>query len=165
MPVWMTSLLHYFSLPEIGLPAIFIVSFISATVLPMATEPVLFSYVKLNIDQFWWAIMVATIGNTVGGMLTYWMGYGVKKAYSKKNPAYTSKYFSWLQRLGAPILLLSWLPIIGDALCAMAGWVKLPWKSVAIYMMLGKLLRFIIMTLFLLWVPDDFWSWIGTIFT
>lgn len=164
MPVWMTSLLHYFSLPEIGLPAIFIVSFISATVLPMATEPVLFSYVKLNIDQFWWAIMVATIGNTAGGMLTYWMGYGVKKAYSKRNPTYTSKYFFWLQRLGAPILLLSWLPIIGDALCVMAGWIKLPWKSVIVYMTLGKLLRFIIMTLLLLWIPNGFWSWIGTVF-
>lgn len=165
MPAWMTSLLHYFSLPEVGLPAIFAVSFVSATILPMATEPVLFSYVKLNIDQFWWAIIAATIGNTTGGMLTYWMGYGVKKAYTKKHPAHTSKHFFWLQRLGAPILLLSWLPIIGDALCAMAGWVKLPWKSVMIYMALGKLLRFIIMTLLLLWIPNGFWSWIGTVFT
>lgn len=158
MPDWMTVLLHYFALPEVGLTAVFSAAFISATLLPMATEPILFAYVQMNPEQFWLAIAVATVGNTAGGMLTYWMGYGVNKAYVKTHPAHHSKYFAWLQRLGAPVLLLSWLPLVGDALCAMAGWLKLPWRVVLMYMVLGKFLRFVLMTAFLLWVPHDFWT-------
>jgi membrane protein YqaA with SNARE-associated domain len=63
--------------------------------------------------------------------------------------------------MGAPVLLLSWLPIIGDALCVMAGWLKLPWRVVLVYMTLGKFVRFVVMTLALLWIPDDIWTQIG----
>ncbi|MGL4767499.1 MAG: YqaA family protein [Formosimonas sp.] len=160
MPEWLNALLQLFSLPEVGLPAIFVVAFVAATILPLATEPVLFGYIKLNPDLFWWAIIVATIGNTLGGMVTYGMGYGAKKAYAKNHDA-TPKHFVWLQRLGAPVLLLSWLPIIGDGLCLMAGWLKLPWRSVLFYMGLGKLIRFVVMTLALLWIPESIWTNIG----
>ena len=160
MPDWLTSLLQFFSLPEVGLPAIFAVAFLAATLLPMATEPSLFGFIKLNPDQFWWAIIIATIGNTLGGMLTYWMGYGVHHAYAKRHEA-PPKHFLWLKRMGAPVLLLSWLPIIGDALCVMAGWLKLPWRGVLVYMTLGKFVRFVVMTLALLWIPDDIWAQIG----
>jgi membrane protein YqaA with SNARE-associated domain len=162
MPEWLTTLLHYFSLPEIGLTAVFVVSFLSATFLPLATEPVLFGYIKLNFDQFWWAIGVATLGNTIGGMLTYWMGYGAKSAYIHRHTDHQPKHFLWLQRIGAPILLLSWLPVVGDALCAMAGWAKLPWRGVLLYMGVGKFIRFVAMTFALLWIPADFWHKIAS---
>lgn len=157
MPTWFTTVLHFFALPEVGLPAIFIVAFVAATILPMATEPILFGYIKLNPDMFWWAILIATIGNTLGGMLTYSMGYGAKHVYAKKHDA-APRYFLWLQHIGAPMLLLSWLPLIGDALCLMAGWLKLPWRQVLVYMTIGKLLRFIAMTVILLWIPDHVWT-------
>jgi membrane protein YqaA with SNARE-associated domain len=157
MPDWLTALLHFFALPEVGLPAIFMVAFIAATLLPMATEPVLFGYIKLNPDMFWWAIVIATIGNTAGGMVTYWMGLGAKHVYAKNHDA-APKHFLWLQRIGAPFLLLSWLPLIGDGLCLMAGWLKLPWRSVLIYMATGKFIRFVLMTLALLWIPDHVWT-------
>ncbi|MFM6921977.1 MAG: YqaA family protein, partial [Polynucleobacter victoriensis] len=74
----MESNLHNFlvwlSLPIVGLPAVFAVSFVSATLLPMGSEPVLFGYLKLNPDMFWVAILVATVGNTLGGMLDWLMG-------------------------------------------------------------------------------------------
>ena len=155
MPEWLATTLTYFSLPQVGLPAIFAVSFLSATVLPMVTEPVLFGFVKLNPDQFWLAILVATVGNTMGGMVTYFMGYGAKKAFAKEKPVI---HLRWLQRLGAPVLLLSWVPLIGDALCAMAGWLKLPWRGVLLWMSVGKFIRFVVMTAALLWIPDGFWQ-------
>ena len=65
MPEWLTHLLEFFSVSSVGLPAIFAVSFTSATLLPMATEPVLFGFVKLNPNLFWVAILVATVGNTL----------------------------------------------------------------------------------------------------
>ena len=155
MPDWINHLLQVFSLSSVGLPAIFVVAFVSATILPMATEPVLFGFVKLNPELFWPAIVVATIGNTLGGMVTYYMGYGAHELLAHDKP---SVHLRWLQRLGAPVLLLSWVPLIGDALCAMAGWLRLAWRPVLLWMALGKFIRFVVMTTALLWVPESFWQ-------
>jgi membrane protein YqaA with SNARE-associated domain len=155
MPDWLNHVLQLFSLSSVGLPAIFVVAFVSATILPMATEPVLFGFVKLNPDMFWLAIVVATIGNTLGGMVTYFMGYGAHELLAHDKPP---AHLRWLQRLGAPVLLLSWVPLIGDALCAMAGWLKLAWKPVLLWMAAGKLIRFVVMTGVLLWIPESFWQ-------
>ena len=155
MPDWLNHVLQLFSLSSVGLPAIFVVAFVSTTILPMATEPVLFGFVKLNPDMFWLAIVVATIGNTLGGMVTYFMGYGAHELLAHDKPP---AHLRWLQRLGAPVLLLSWVPLIGDALCAMAGWLKLAWKPVLLWMAAGKLIRFVVMTGVLLWIPESFWQ-------
>lgn len=48
----------------------------------------------------------------------------------------------WLQRYGAAALLLSWLPVIGDLLCVLAGWLRLPWGAVLLYLTLGKAVRY-----------------------
>src|SRR5436305_165253 len=68
------------ALPTVGLPAIFVVSLVSATLLPLGSEPAVFGYVKLNPDMFWPAVLVATLGNTVGGAIDWWMGYAAKLA-------------------------------------------------------------------------------------
>ena len=68
MELWLHAhialLLDWLSLPLNGLPTVFIVSLISATLLPLASEPVVFGLVKLNPELFWSAIAVATVGNT-----------------------------------------------------------------------------------------------------
>jgi membrane protein YqaA with SNARE-associated domain len=55
-------------------------------------------------------------------------------------------------------LLLSWLPIIGDPLCAVAGWLKMPFWPCVTYMAIGKFLRYLILTELLMRVPDHFWQ-------
>ena len=150
----LSSLLAAFALPTVGLPAVFAVSFVSATLLPMGSEPALFGFIKLNPDWFWLGIVVATLGNTLGGAFSYLMGYGAKKVFA---PDSTPRYLGWLQRFGPKTLLLSWLPVIGDPLCSVAGWLKIPfWPSLA-YMALGKLVRYIVVTMLLLAVPDSVW--------
>ena len=74
MQAWLDHLLALLALPEYGLSTVFVVSFVSATLLPMGSEPAVFGLVKLNPDLFWSAIAVATIGNTLGGALTWAMG-------------------------------------------------------------------------------------------
>ena len=161
----MESNLHNFlvwlSLPIVGLPAVFTLSFVSATLLPMGSEPVLFGYLKLNPDMFWVAILVATIGNTLGGMLDWLMGFGASKAHEKLLGPKEHKLLKWFEKLGPQALLLSWLPIVGDPLCAVAGWLRLPWLPCLMYMAIGKFLRYLTMTYALLMVPDGFWSAIG----
>jgi membrane protein YqaA with SNARE-associated domain len=161
----MESELHNFlvwlSLPAVGLPAVFIVSFISATLLPMGSEPVLFAYVKVNPDLFWLAVLVATVGNTLGGMLDWLLGFGASKAHEKLSGRHEHKLLKWFEKMGPPALLFSWLPIVGDPLCAVAGWLRLPWLPCLIYMAIGKFLRYVSMTYVLLMIPDGFWSYIG----
>jgi membrane protein YqaA with SNARE-associated domain len=62
----------------------------------------------------------------------------------------------WLRRWGPKACLLSWLPIVGDPLCAVAGWMKLPFWPCVAYMAVGKFARYVIMTGALVWaVPTD----------
>ena len=169
MEAWLTShiaqLLAWLALPEHGLSTVFVISFISATLLPLGSEPAVFGLVKLNPDLFWWAIAVATLGNTLGGMVSWWMGYGahhavdlVRKAKqaddqpSSMSDKMNSRALKWLERLGPKACLLSWLPGVGDPLCAVAGWLKMPLLPCATYMAIGKLIRYVVMTSLLMWV-------------
>jgi membrane protein YqaA with SNARE-associated domain len=147
----MLHLLELLSLPDIGLSTLFVVAFVSATLLPMGSEPALFGLLKLNPDLFWQAIAVATAGNTLGGALTWWMGWGSGKMF-QKSKASEHRALLWLQRLGPKACLLSWLPVVGDPLCAVAGWLKLPFWPCVAYMAIGKCLRYIGMSAALLWM-------------
>jgi len=149
-----TSLLNALALPTVGLPALFVVALVSATIMPMGSEPAVFAVVKMNGDLFWPAVLVATAGNTVGGAISWAMGYGAKRAFAKERQ---TRWFGWLQRFGPKTLLLSWLPVVGDPLCVLAGWLKMPFWPCVVYMAIGKLGRYLTMTWLLLEVPDGFW--------
>ena len=159
MEAWFESVLALLALPKFGLSTVAIVSFVSATLLPLGSEPVVFGLVKLNPAMFWPAIFVATAGNTAGGALTWWMGYGAERAYervSHRKPP-DPRALRWLTKFGAKGCLLSWLPVVGDPLCAVAGWLKLPFWPCVLYMGIGKFLRYFTMTIFLLWaMPGQF---------
>ena len=153
-----TWLLHLIAAPEVGLTSVFIISVISATLVPLGSEPAVFAVIKANAAMFWPVIAVATVGNTLGGAIDYWLGYRAKETFAKER---TSRWFGWLAHYGAKTMLLAWLPGIGDPLCTLAGWLKLPfWPSIA-YMAVGKFLRYLTMTTLLLYVPDGFWLAIG----
>ena len=121
----------------------------------MGSEPAVFGFVKLNPDQFWLAVAIATVGNTLGGVVDYWIGCGAHEAVARGKQTI---HLKWLQRLGPKALFFAWLPVVGDPLCAVAGWLKMPfWPSVG-WMALGKFLRYTLMTAALLWVPDAWWT-------
>ncbi len=153
MELWLTDLLHWLALPEFGLSTVFAVSFISATLLPMGSEPAVFGLIKLNPDLFWAAMAVATVGNTLGGMVSWWMGWGSRKVTQRwGNSAHHLRALAWLEKLGPKACLLSWLPVVGDPLCAVAGWLQLPLWPCTVYMAIGKFGRYLFMTTALLWV-------------
>jgi membrane protein YqaA with SNARE-associated domain len=147
-------LLAVLAVPETGLFSVFLVGFLSATLLPLGSEPTLFAVVKANPALFGLAIAVATLGNTLGGMVNYWMGYGARQAFASER---STRWFGWLERFGAKTLLLAWVPGIGDALCTVAGWLKLPAWPCALYMAAGKFVRYVCITTILLRVPDGWW--------
>jgi membrane protein YqaA with SNARE-associated domain len=147
MELWLDHLLSLLALPKFGLSSVFVVSFISATLLPLGSEPAVFGLVKLNPDLFWPAIGVATAGNTLGGAVTWWMGLASHKVVDKyRHSQHHLRALDWLQRLGPKACLLAWLPVVGDPLCAVAGWLKLPFWPCVIYMAIGKFARYLTMT-------------------
>jgi membrane protein YqaA with SNARE-associated domain len=158
MEAWTLHLISLLALPRFGLSTVFIVSFVSATLLPLGSEPAVFGLVKLNPDLFWPAIMVATVGNTLGGAVTWAMGVGAHRlADAYKHSASHLRALRWLEKLGPKACLLSWLPLAGDPLCAVAGWLKFPFWPCVAYMAIGKFARYVTMTAALLWVfPEGF---------
>lgn len=159
MDAWITSLLHTLALPEVGLTTVFVVAFVSATLLPMGSEPAVFGLVKLNPDLFWPAVLVATIGNTLGGVVSWAMGYGAHAAIDRARGSPTHlRALDWLERFGPKACLLSWLTVVGDPLCAVAGWLKFPLLPCVVYMAIGKFLRYTLMTAGLLWLIPADWS-------
>jgi membrane protein YqaA with SNARE-associated domain len=154
MEAWLHSLLEWLALPQFGLSTVFVVALISATLLPAGSEWAVFGLVKLEPSLFWPAMVVATAGNTVGGAISWWMGYGAERAYEHlrhRKPA-EARALQWLQRFGPKACVLSFLPVVGDPLCAVAGWLKLPFWPCVGYMAIGKFLRYVTMTAALLWV-------------
>ena len=157
MPLWIDHLLLLLALPQYSLTTVFVVSFISATLLPLGSEPVVLGVVHLNPDMLWPVVLVATIGNTLGGALDWWMGFGahqVADKYSHSN--HHTRVLDWLKKLGPKACLLAWLPLVGDPLCAVAGWLRLPFWPCLAYMAVGKFARYLLMTTALLGVWDRF---------
>jgi membrane protein YqaA with SNARE-associated domain len=147
MDIWIDQLLHALALPQYSLSTVFIVSFISATLLPLGSEPVVYGLVKLNPALLWQVITVATVGNTLGGAVDWWMGYGASKVADRFQASSMHLHaLRWLEKLGPIACLLAWLPLVGDPLCAVAGWLRLPFWPCVFYMAIGKFLRYVALT-------------------
>ncbi len=153
MEAWLTNLLQALALPEYGLSTVFVVAFVSATLLPLGSEPAVFGLIKLNPHLFWPAILVATVGNTLGGMVSWWMGLGAHKMVDRYRDSPTHlRALRWLERLGPRACFFAFLPIVGDPLCAVAGWLKMPLAPCTAYMAAGKFARYMAMTVGLLYL-------------
>jgi membrane protein YqaA with SNARE-associated domain len=158
MEAWFESVLVLLALPKYGLSTVFIVALVSATLLPLGSEFAVIGLVKLNPELFWPAVAVATVGNTLGGMITWWMGYGAELAFERvAHKRVQVRALQYLERFGPKACLLSWLPGVGDPLCAVAGWLKMPFWPCTMYMAIGKFGRYVVLTAALLWVfPGQF---------
>lgn len=171
IPTLVTAALHWLALPEFGLGALFLLATLSATLLPMGSEAALVALLQVHPQLYWAAIVTATAGNTLGGVISWWMGRGAQRAWVRArrsaarqtttdvstagNVARRSRSSRlarvWLRRWGARTCLLSWLPVVGDPLCAVAGWLHLPFWPCVLYMAVGKFLRYLVMSSAILW--------------
>ena len=86
------------------------------------------------------------------------MGWGSHSLVDKYRHSDTHlRALDWLERIGPKACLLSWLPGVGDPLCAVAGWLRLPFWPCLLYMAIGKFARYVTMTAVLLWLfPGGF---------
>ncbi len=152
-----------------ALAGLFALAMASATLLPLGSEAAVLALAHTHSDWQLAVWLTATLGNTLGGVITYAMGRGahrlvrqrVWRANGRRGHALhagdvaTAPHVSqtradrvaalsrrWLQRHGPLACLLSWLPVVGDPLCAAAGWLRLPFWACALCMALGKAARY-----------------------
>ena len=165
--------------PEAGLFGLFLSSFLAATLLPGGSELVLVALLLAHPEQAATALLLATLGNTLGGMTTYGLGrlipvkigagppqadvsglpppgvggsepglraWGANKVGAGGTAPgaaqFAGHHTDALRRWGPAVLLLSWAPLAGDALCAAAGWLRLPLLPCALWMAAGKGARY-----------------------
>ena len=128
--------MEYFLTTDGSLFALFLSSLLSATILPGNSELALFAVVRLHPNRISDALILATVGNTLGGMSTYLLARLLPR---KELPG----RLSLVNRYGVLALLFSWTPVVGDALCAAAGWLRLNWLASTFWIALGKFGRYL----------------------
>lgn len=124
----------------LALASLFASSFLSATLLPGNSEAVLVALLVSGLSHPWLLVLIATMGNSLGGATNVILG---RLFPVRKQSRWQGKATSWLKRYGAATLLLSWMPVIGDLLCLLAGWMRISWGPVLFFLCLGKALRYI----------------------
>ncbi|ELR65393.1 Putative membrane protein [Photobacterium marinum] len=130
---------------ESALWMLFTTGFLSATLLPGGSEANLIATLKLGDNLVWMVVLVATLGNTLGGMTNYWLGRLLPDKTSDEKHGH--KALQWLKKYGFVSLFFSWLPVIGDPLCLAAGWLRMHhWLSFFI-IMAGKAARYSVLAL------------------
>lgn len=117
-------------------------SFLSATLLPGSSEFVLVSLLLAKTASPWLLVAIAAVGNTFGGLTNMIVGRLLPDRHSGQGRALAQR---WLQRYGIAALLFSWVPIIGDMLCVLAGWLRLPWGQATLCIFIGKALRYLVL--------------------
>lgn len=135
--------------PDAGLWGLAASAFLSATLLPGNSEVVLVGVLAKYPQLFWQAIAIATLANTLGGMSSYLLGRLLPRKLD-------SRALQWLQRHGEWALLLSWVPLVGDALCVAAGWLRLNGWISLLMLAVGKFARYVLLA--------GGWTWIAARF-
>jgi membrane protein YqaA with SNARE-associated domain len=139
---------------HLDLWGLFLSAFVSATLFPGGSEAVLALLAHLKQQDLWLLLAVATLGNTLGGLSTFLLGWWLASrvplapapaaAQSGRQAAAVRR----LQHWGAPALLFSWLPVIGDPLCFAAGWLRINALQATLFIAAGKAARYAVVLFF-----------------
>jgi len=133
---------------ELSYIGLFSGCFLGATIIPLATEAIVVAMLLGGYDPFW-VITVATLGNWLGGLTNYILGYladfRVLEKWFKVNHEKLMRFQQWSDRYGSWSALLTWLPFVGDPLMIALGFFKVKFYKVAILSFAGKLIRYVVL--------------------
>jgi membrane protein YqaA with SNARE-associated domain len=122
-------------------------AFLSSTLLPGGSEALLAYLATATAHTPLTLLLVAAVGNTLGGMTSWGIGWLIARKYPARGlvkPA-QQQAVDRIQRWGSPLLLLSWLPVIGDPLCVAAGWLRIHWLLSLMFIGAGKTARYAVL--------------------
>lgn len=134
-------------LQSLGLFGLFLGCLLSATIVPFSSEALLTAALLLH-DNKWLVVLVASLGNTAGGMISLLLGWLCKwewlERYLKVNREKLERIRQKVTHYGYPAALLAWLPIVGDLIAIAMGLLRFRPIPTAILMFVGKLARYIV---------------------
>ncbi|MCC4833216.1 YqaA family protein [Shewanella sp. 1_MG-2023] len=128
-------------------------AFLAATLLPGGSEVLLVALLTDAPETWVSLLVVASVGNSLGAITSYYLGYLGRFAKTPEDFA-SKKYqhgLNLIEKYGYWALLLSWLPLIGDILCLIAGWLKLPIVPSTIMILIGKTIRYSLIVAAFMW--------------
>ena len=136
----MTSAAIYLSL--------FATSFLAATILPMSSEAVLLGLLAASKEPWWALIAVASVGNVLGSLANWGIGRGLSAMRTHPrfpvDSAKLARAEGWYRKWGCWSLLLSWVPIIGDPLTVIAGFLREPLPVFLLLVTIAKVGRYLV---------------------
>lgn len=140
-------------LSELGYAGLFIAAFLAATILPLSSELVLSALLVSGLSPTT-LVLVATLGNVLGSLLNYMLGYWASLGIVKKWLKYSESEFlraeQRFKKYGIFSLLFAWLPIIGDPITVVAGVLRIHLAWFLILVTVGKLTRYAVISYFIL---------------
>lgn len=125
-----------------ALSTLFASAFISATLAPGGSEAVLAYLAAQAVYSDGMLLGVATAGNTLGAVTTWLLGYAAALGWLRRHQPLRPETLQRMGRYGTPLLLFSWLPLVGDGFCLAAGWLRLPFIPCLAAMAAGKAARY-----------------------
>ncbi len=125
--------------------SLFIWSFLAATILPLSSELALVALVSAD-HRLVMPVIVVTAGNYLGACTTYWLGRRARQVLAPRMSAQPQRQraVKLLRRWGQPALLLSWVPLLGDALVVVAGSLAVAFGAFSLWVVMGKGLRYLV---------------------
>ena len=130
---------------DLGYLGLFLGSFLAATIVPFSADVLLVGMLIAGGDM-WIVVAVATLGNFIGGLTSYGVGRAGRWEWIERLGVSREKLErqkSSVDRFGAPIALLSWVPFVGDVFAVALGFYRVRFVPMAIYMFIGKCARFV----------------------
>ncbi len=140
---------------EYGYIGLFLASFLAATILPLGSEVVFVALLAAGLNG-WGCVVVASVGNWLGGMTNYYLGHLGKiewiEKYLKVNKDKIDKMQHWLEGKGAMMAFFSFLPVVGDLIALALGYMRANVYIVNIAMFSGKFIRYILIMYGVSWI-------------
>ncbi|MEX0829557.1 MAG: YqaA family protein [Nitrospirales bacterium] len=136
---------------DYSLWGLFFSAFLSSTILPGSSEVVFVGLATQSDLPHGDLLAMATAGNTLGGMTSWGLGWLIALRYplTELSKAAHRRAVEHVQKWGSPILLLSWVPVLGDPLCVAAGWLRMSWVGALLFIGIGKAFRYWVILAFL----------------
>ena len=131
-----------------GYIGLFVGSFVAATVVPFSSDVLLVGMLAAG-GNVWLSVLVATVGNWAGGLTSYWI-----EKYLRVKHETLERHKSKVDRFGAWLALLTWLPFVGDVFAVALGFYRLNFRKSAVLMLVGKGARFVCWALLFIWGKD-----------
>jgi membrane protein YqaA with SNARE-associated domain len=144
---------------EYGYLGLFVGAFLAATIIPFSSDVMLVGLLAVGGNPYL-AVAVATLGNWLGGISSYWLGRlgkweWLEKVFKVKRET-VEKQRQRVSRYGSLLAFFTWLPLVGDIMAIALGFYRLDARKVALFMLIGKCARFVMWALLFYWIKPVF---------